>query len=201
MPGLLSIVVPTIPGRESLLSRCLWSVTQQSGPVDILVVDGTGKLGDKLNVAYRTVDTMYVSTVDDDDWITADYVQRILPRLGLVDYVGFKFLECSDGKLHNISATHGDYPHWGIHMRLPVPKGVIRGSIARQVDFHNDYHADRQWARAVHALIKTCDFVDAHLYVHDWWGETGSSFHDGQHRDVGDWPYDETRVTRITVNA
>jgi hypothetical protein len=38
--GVITFVVPTMPGRESLLSRCLWSITAQGGTP--LLVDYVG---------------------------------------------------------------------------------------------------------------------------------------------------------------
>lgn len=194
---MLTVVVPTVPGRESLLSRCLWSVTQH--PVDILVIEGTGQLGDKMNAAYAAVKTPYVAACDDDDELMADY-DSVLKCLGMVDYVGFKFLELCDGGFHNISACKADYPHWGIRTRPPSPKCPIRSDIARKVKFANDYKADRRWALAARDHISTWDFIDRPLYRHDWW-TTHSTFYGAKPRDVGRWPFDESRIQRMTVDA
>lgn len=198
---MLTVVVPTIPGRESLLSRCLWSLTSQPDPVSILVIEGAAGLGAKLTVAWwEEVDTPYVAAVDDDDYVTPDYTAQVLPLLDNVDYVGFQFLELTDGWFNNISASKGDYPAWGARTRGPSPKCPTRVGLARKVKFGDDYKADRRWSAGVHELVESCDFIPSCLYVHDWWGGT-SSFHNGEHRMVGEWPYDESKVRRIKVDG
>ncbi|HEY3485069.1 MAG TPA: hypothetical protein VGK49_06770, partial [Ilumatobacteraceae bacterium] len=96
-----------MPGRESLLSRCLWSIFTQGGKV--LVVEGSARLGDKINAAARLVDTPYMTVVDDDDYIASDYLLQVLPRLGLVEYVGFKVVEIVEGRYYNTCSSIGDY--------------------------------------------------------------------------------------------
>lgn len=194
---MLTVVVPTIPGRESLLSRCLFWLTPQ--PVDILVVEGTGKLGDKLNAAWRVVETPYVAACDDDDYVTADYGQ-VIERLGMVDYCGFKFLELTDNGFHNICSALGDYEHWGIRSRPPSVKCPLLTAIARDIPFGNAYKADRAWGVRVRDRINDWAFIDRPLYVHDWHGEQ-STFYAGKHRDVGFWPFDESRIHRMTVDS
>jgi hypothetical protein len=193
----LTFVVPTIPGRESLLSRCLWSITGQTSSV--LVVDGTGKLGDKLNAALQAVETDYVTVVDDDDYVTADYVQHVTPELGIADYVGFMFLELDKGVLDNVSSSVGDHEIWGRRTRGPVLKGVIRSDIARRVQFGNDYKADRRWSARARPLLTSWAFVPRALYVHDWWPDQTTFGAAKVPRDVGVWPHGA--VDRLTVDA
>jgi hypothetical protein len=193
----LTFIVPTVPGRESLLSRCLWSITGQTSSV--LVVDGTGKLGDKVNAAFKAVDTEYVTVVDDDDYITADYLTHVTPELGIADYVGFHFIELDKGVLENVCRSVGDHEIWGRRTRGPVTKGVTRTDIARRVWFGNDYRADRQWSAQVRVRLTSWAFIPRPLYVHDWWPEQ-SLFGDEQvARNIGTWPHGA--VDRLTVDA
>jgi hypothetical protein len=191
----ITFVVPTMPGRESLLSRCLWSIFVQGGKV--MVVQGSAKLGTKINHAAQLVDTPYMTVVDDDDYITSDYLIHVLPRLGLVDYIGFKVLEIVEGKYYNTCASVGDYEHWGIRTRGPVPKCVTRTDHFRAVKFGNKYTADRSWSGAIRERISTWSYVDRPLYVHDWWPH---EFGETAERDVGLWPIPGVEE-RITVDA
>jgi hypothetical protein len=192
--GVITFVVPTMPGRESLLSRCLWSITAQGGTP--LVVDGDGGLGDKVNATAAVVDTPYMTIVDDDDYICGDYLMTLLPRLGLVDYVGFKVIELNCGKFEGISASQGDYGYWGRRTRGPVPKGVTLTKHFQAVKFGNDYKADRRWSGAIRERVETWSFVDRALYVHDWWPH---DFGAAAQRDVGEWPHIEAE--RMTVDV
>ena len=141
---MLTVVVPTIPGRESLLSRCLHSITGQ-GDVAVLVVAGDGRLGDKVVAAAENVSTEYMTVVDDDDYLDGGYLAAVLPELGPVDYVGFRFVELNCGRFENITSSAAGNNLWGRRQRGPVPKGVTRTSIFQAVGFGNDYHADRKW--------------------------------------------------------
>lgn len=190
--------MPTIPGRESLLSRCLHSVTEQGVEVAVLVVEGDGRLGDKVTAAAELVVTPYMTIVDDDDYLVGGYLTAVLPELGEADYVGYKFLELNRGRLENISASSGEFSTWGRRTRGPVPKGVTRTSIYRAVEFGNDYTADRRWMTDTHRLVRSWAFVDRALYVHDWWPEGSSFVGRRSSRDVGVWPHGP--VERITVN-
>lgn len=195
----LTIVVPTIPGRDSLLSRCLHSITNQHGDAAVLVIEGDGLLGDKVAAAASAVSTDYMTIVDDDDLLDGGYLAAVSPHLGDVDYVGFKFAELNAGRLENVSASSAEFERWGRRSRGPVPKGISRTSIFRAVKFGNDYKADRRWTAAARALVTRWAFVDRVLYVHDW-TPSGSAFGEKrEHRDVGNWPHDP--VDRMTVAA
>lgn len=195
---MLTIVVPTIPGRESLLSRCLHSITNQ-GDVAVLVVDGDGRLGDKVVAAAESVATTYMTVVDDDDYLDGGYLSAVLPELGVVDYVGFRFVELNCGRFENMSASSAEFNLWGRRSRGPVPKGVTRTSIVRSVGFGNGYYADRRWMTAARQHIKRWAFIDRALYVHDWWPVLSSFGDTRTPRDVGEWPHGP--VARLTVSA
>lgn len=197
--SLLTIVVPTVPGREQPLSRCLWSITQQVTPaVDVLVMPGRWPLGDKCNAAAEHITTPYMTVVDDDDYLAADYVASVVPMLHAgVDFVGLKVLQLIDGKFYGVAAVCGDRDRFdettGLHG--PSPKGITRTDIWRRVPFENEYRSDRKWMRSVAALIDTHAFVDRPLYVYDHWT---SSEGWGSAREVGVWPYDPSRVRLFT---
>lgn len=200
----VTFCVPTIPGRESLLSRCLFSLTEQAAGhddrIDILVVEGTGKLGDKVNTAVMEAEGGWFTVVDDDDWLAACYLDTVLPLLyDDPDYVGLKVLELGAGQFASIAVTSGESKSWVGPIRLPVPKGVTRTSIAQRVEFGNHYTADRDWAEQVSKLVKSWRFVDRCLYIYDYW-RRGSAYGGGAHRDVGQWPFDKSLIRRIRVD-
>lgn len=195
---MLTIVVPTMPGRESLLSRCLWSITDQPHEVDVLVVEGSAGLGDKVNAAV-TEASDYVTVVDDDDYLAASYLDCVLPELS-VDYVGFRVVEMSEGRYSGMCATSGASKQWDGPYRWPIPKGVTRTDLARQVQFGNEYTADRTWSAEIARLVESWSFIDRGLYVYDHHRSVSFYTGPGQPRDVGMWPYDESKVRRIVVD-
>lgn len=196
----LTICVPTIPGRESLLSRCLWSITEQPhADVEILVMEGEGKLGDKVNAAVTEAAGGWFTVVDDDDWLSGCYIAEVMAATESdPDYVGLIVLEMSGGRFSATSKTSGSSKQWRGPSRLPVPKGVTRTSIARSAHFGNEYTADRTWAATVADQVHTWVDIDRCLYMYDF-HSSGSVFAGaGEHRDVGWWPFEESNVRRIT---
>lgn len=193
----LTFVVPTIPGRESLLSRCLWSITSQWS--DVLVVDGTASLGFKINAAASLVDADYMAIVDDDDYIASDYMLYVGAHLGDADYIGFKFLELMNGAYYNEASAVGDYPAWGSRTRGPSPKCPTRTWLFRDVRFGDGYKSDRRWSELIRERINVHAFVGRTLYVHDWWPEQSTFGDERIPRDVGAWPH--PKVERVKFDA
>jgi len=199
---LLCVTIPTIPGRESLLSRCLWSVTEQWQPgVQILVVDGSGHLGDKINQAAAHTTAEYITVVDDDDYLDGSYLSHVLPLIPGPDFVGLRVLQWIDNQFYGIASTRGDIDHFDHdgYEHGPVVKGVVRTDILRACPYGNLYKSDRHWIPQAHALIRTHAFVDRCIYVYDHQPATSAFVGNGS-RDVGVWPFNPLLVERITSN-
>jgi len=200
---LLTITVPTIPGRESLLSRCLWSITEQAPEhVHVLVVQGSGKLGDKANLAALHTGAKYMTVVDDDDYLDGAYLASVLPHLEAgVDFVGLRVLQWIDQQFYGVGSTRGDLPRFTHNGQEhgPTPKGITRTELWRRVPMGNDYKADRRWCAEVFPHITSHAFVDRAIYVYDHQPAT-SAFLGGGHRDIGQWPYDASKVEWLTLD-
>lgn len=196
---LLTVAVPTIPGRESLLSRCLWSITTQAPEsVEVLVIPGPGQLGDKANAAAEAATGRHMVLVDDDDYLAADYCAHVLPALEAdPDYVGYRVLQIINLKFYGQSYTRGDLNDFGRRGHGPVPKGATRTDIWRSSPMANHYTADRDWCRAVAKKIVTHEFIDRDLYVYDHVERASAFIGHGEQRDVGVWPFDGSRVRYI----
>lgn len=195
----LTVIIPTIPGREHLLSRLLWTIQEQpaAAGVEVLVIDGDWPLGDKVNLGARTAVTEHITIVDDDDMLAATYFDLVLPALDTdPDYVGFKVLELDAGRYSHTTATDGNVGGWGRVRRGPCPKGITRRSIVIDTPMRNHYTADRAWMTAVAPKLARTVFIDRVLYLYDFW-RSGSAFFDGHPRDVGEWPVDWSTVTRF----
>lgn len=185
----ITVCIPTIKSRRSLLSRALWSIPDG---FDIIVADGDWPMGDKLNAMFAAATTSHVICVDDDDMLLPGW-----PPCQDGDFIGHRVLYTENGKFAGSVAHRGDGDtSWATYDRGVSPKCVIRTEIARAHSFGNHYTADREWSEAVQADVTTFDFINRHLYHYDHWnahmvGTTPDAGRlDTPQRDVGVWPYD-----------
>lgn len=77
----VTIVVPTIPGREHLLARALASVGAQTHPPREIIVQLDAKrhgAAATRNTALQRVQTAFIAWLDDDDVLLPDHVQVIV---------------------------------------------------------------------------------------------------------------------------
>jgi hypothetical protein len=93
---MLSILIATIPGRESMFARLMSHLWRQSVglPVEI-IYDGSAKdvmsIGAKRQRLIESAQGRYVVFIDDDDWVPDTYVEDILEAtITLPDCIGFK---------------------------------------------------------------------------------------------------------------
>jgi glycosyltransferase involved in cell wall biosynthesis len=89
---MITLVVPTIPGREQLLDRALDSVDGQSLPPEAVIVEFDGErtgAAAARNRALERVDTEYVAFLDDDDVLYPDHLLKLarFARLSDLDLV------------------------------------------------------------------------------------------------------------------
>lgn len=200
---MLSILIPTVTPRRSLLSRLLWSITSQAGDYEIVIHgNDTMSMGDKLNRMFTVARGDYVVCVDDDDMLADSYMEQVLPRLGEVDFLGYRILVLHDGAFWMEVEHRGDITGWGETVRGVGPKCPIRRELALRVRFGNAYNDDQTWSRQIGELVGTVDFVDRPLYIYDWWETrmlgTDPLHHPGRwqtQRDVGVWPYRAVPIT------
>ena len=155
----LTICIPTIPERQSLLSRLLWTLEQQTrNGLEVLISDGHRPMGDKLNEMFAHAQGDYVVAVDDDDLVASDYVLRLNATTRLlgsfggegVDFIGYDILWLEDGKYAGrVSHQIDGDTSWSTLDRGVSPKCPVRTEIARRVRFGNEYTADRKWSAEV----------------------------------------------------
>jgi len=203
----LTVCVPSIPARASLLSRLLWSLQMQPlDGVEVLVSDdGRRPMGDKLNEMFAAAAGEYVVAVDDDDYLTADYMARVVPLLVEgADFTGYQVLWLEDGRFAGrVSHRLGGDTSWSTLQRGVSPKCPVRTEVARRHRFGNEYTADRVWSAEVERACEFGIYLPAPLYVYDHWSShmLGTSPDDPRfgrpQRDVGFWPYDPEGVTWI----
>lgn len=202
----LSVLVPTVSPRASLLSRMLWSVTWQTGDFEVLVHGGDDvPMGDKLNRMFTVAQGEYVVCVDDDDMLADSYMDMVLPRLEDVDFLGYRIVVLHDGAYWMEAVHRGDVEGWDGTVRGVGPKCPIRRELALQVSFGNAYTDDVKWSLAVGRLVKASGYVDRPLYIYDWWASrmlgTAPDHYTARwsaQRNVGTWPFRPSNLTWLT---
>ena len=101
MSKLLSILVPSIPSRTVLLHRLLCILAPQVTPeVEILINmdSGAKTIGDKRNSLLQAAESEYVSSIDDDDLVSSDYIEQLMVGINLgVDVVSIRGLYFENG--------------------------------------------------------------------------------------------------------
>lgn len=207
----ITICIPTIPSRESVLNRLLSVIQPQLAPnVEVLIAGGIGKQGDKLNTCFAAAKGTYVVAVDDDDLLSDDYVESVSEHLRSgVDYIGYYIKWMEDGVLQKSVPHRGDGdPLWSTYdNRGACPKCLVKKEIAMRHPFGNNYTSDFYWSQAVHADIRTHSFVPKDLYIYDHWNDFMSNC-DGteeqrakelekEMRFVGNFDIDKSKFTWI----
>lgn len=167
-----------MPERRQLLGRCLWYLQHQSSQVfQVIIVQGNKPKGDKLNLAFKYVDTSHLMMCDDDDWVSPNLVSSVIGHDE--DFVGYDALQM----------VHGRYAQT-IHQETASHICPIRTDIARTFPFGNEYLADIKWTKATAQFIGTETYIDDALYFYDKWNERGVGEWSPS-RQVGYWPYDK----------
>lgn len=176
---LLSILIPTVVGREKefdLLVSCLGK--QYSGvDVEISYIKDNKEItiGEKREQLYRKANGLYSLQIDDDDDIHPQAIQIILdaiksnPNVPCVTYRE-KCIMNGEYKSSNHSIR---YDKWmdnfdGYdYVRCPFYKDVIRTDIAQSVPFEKiRYNEDERWSMAIKSLLTDEIHIDEEIYYY-----------------------------------
>jgi hypothetical protein len=208
----LSLLIPTMSTRRSLLSRLLWTLEPQLDPaVEVLIsTSDTISMGDQFNRLFAQAKGRLGVIVDDDDLVVANYVRTVLSHTKDADYVGYKVLYTISGRYREVyasdprSAVHEPYrlDQTLRHIMHKCPVDVER---ARKHLFGQHYNADYYW---VTEMIEdgypfSPVVLDDVLYHYDYWPQFSAGttlILPGQPvpiRSVGLWPYYPERFTWI----
>lgn len=197
----LSIVIPTIPSRTALLSRLLHGLAEQTDSrCEVLIVDGEGQLGDKVNAGLAAARGRLSVIVDDDDELAADYVTTVCGEamahrhVDPPEYIGYRIQNLVDGRwVSSIGHRLDGDQSWCSEPRGVGPKCPFLTAVGREVPFENDYHADRRWSAAVAERLQRGAFIDRHMYRYDFRSSGSEFIGSGGRVEVGTWPFDRSR--------
>jgi len=147
---LLSILIPTVVGREHLLER-LRSVLDPQLTEDVEVIEQKDNkeisIGKKRQELLEKAAGEYVVFIDDDDSVATNYIELILAALAKKpDCVGFE-IECYGTQGKTASASN-KYKKWAenVHgfdyVRTPYHKIPIKREITLEIGFKDIRYAE-----------------------------------------------------------
>jgi glycosyltransferase involved in cell wall biosynthesis len=176
---ILSILTPTIPGREKQVKTLSDKIQKQIGdlPVEHLVLSDNKKrsIGEKRQSLVNIANGDYIAFCDDDDDVSDDYVKSIVIAAGTgADVITFSQRTVYNGiesEVHfGLNNTDENLVPNGITLRAPwhvcawnrqKVKGCVFG--------YSNYGEDKIWSYQARKRIKTGHHIDKvlHTYVHD----------------------------------
>lgn len=172
----LSILIPTVEGREELFDSLMNNLLSQIGslPVQILSIKDKKEIsiGAKRQKLIEMSDGEYVVFIDDDDAVAPYYVVEILKNLGR-DAVGF-LIECSfDGQNKCVAKASSKYKDWGDnkdgfrYVRSTYHKTPVRREIAIKHGFKDmRFGEDYDYSMRIINDIKSESFIDKVMYYY-----------------------------------
>jgi len=181
---LLSLLIPTITSRSQLFAQLHESLHRQicasrwASEVEILfeLDGGEASIGYKRNVLVSRASGQFIAFIDDDDEVSADYVELIcsaIERRPEIDCIGIR----------GVITFRGSHPHEFIHSlrytdffsrnhtlyRPPYHLNPIRREIAARYRFLDvSYSEDFEWAQQMRrdSALRNEEFIDSVLYYY-----------------------------------
>ncbi len=168
------ILIPSICHRTEQLDALLDELGRQRlpGMGAIVYRDNRDEVyGPKCQRLYEASEADYVSMLDDDDWVSHDYVEAVMAALQEgPDYVGYKILYTEHGVpqrpvVHSLKAG-GWHDSEGILWRDICHKNPMRRDLALRGQWMFDGGADIHWADQIRSLgiVRSEVFIDRELY-------------------------------------
>jgi len=194
---ILSILIPTLVGRERQLKNLLSKFNQESidafphcdariefkkKPVEIFIAkdDRQITIGMKRNNLLVAAQGKYVAFIDDDDIVSDDYIDLLLNAAEAdCDCASLKGEITIDGGKPEIFEHSLKYNEWKTnpegseirYERYPNHLSLIRASIAKQFKFPEINHGeDHDWSKQIHesGLLKNEYYIPEIIYYYNY---------------------------------
>lgn len=178
MKPILSILTPTIPGRETQLAILQEKIDcQHNGEVEHLVLCDNRKrsIGAKRQALVDIAQGRYVAFVDDDDDVFHDYASRIVEAAQHgADVITFEQRAVYNGLeshvVFKLGQGDGPFTPGGITKRDAWHVCAWRRELVKDCRFlFCNYGEDKAWAVQARHLAKTTIHIPhvLHTYIHD----------------------------------
>lgn len=169
----LSILICTIPARQTMLHTLKASLVQQQNgcDVEILSDDQPGTIGAKRQRLLEAATGDYVTFIDDDDDINPQYIKLIFDNMGC-DVIGFEGEITTNGrnkKRFTISKEHPYEERGGVYYRYNNHLSPIRREIALAIGYKDiSFAEDFDYAMRLKesGLIKTEKYIYTPMYFY-----------------------------------
>ncbi len=180
-PMLLSILICSTRARSGYLNRLLEHLRAQVGRFQrqvelcVAVDDGEQTIGEKRQALLERAVGHYVAFVDDDDWVSHDYVElvRSAVRSCEVDCASLRGIMTTNGERPEYFHHSLDYDSWftdkttGLHCRTPNHLNAVRRELALKAGFPSkSFGEDHSYSKALYPLLKTEAKIDSLLYYY-----------------------------------
>jgi glycosyltransferase involved in cell wall biosynthesis len=183
MNPILSILTPTIPGRESQLAKLQTSIEAQNSKLKssariehlILCDNRARSIGAKRQALADIARGQYIAFVDDDDNVSDDYVAGLLEAAQTgADVITFRQRAIYNGLESEVhfGARNQDGPFNPGEVTLRAPWHVCawrRDVVAGCLFGESNYGEDLTWCQQARKRIRTAHHIDKvlHTYRHD----------------------------------
>ena len=188
MTNLWTIAILTVTGREHFLERLRGIIDAQveGKPVDIMVLKDNRErtIGEKRQLALDLCKTRYISFIDDDDIVSAKYVQLILNELKSEPTgIGFRGIITTKNQnaiefVHKAGLKYSEKPEQYmrslVYTRPLNHLNPVLTDIAREIGFKpisegEDWDYSLRLAES--GLITDQTFIDEFLYFYQYRGK------------------------------
>lgn len=171
----LSILIPTLPGREHHLNSLLANINLQKRNYSLeVLIDDRGReipTGTKRNDLISRSNAEYIWFIDDDDSIHYNAIELVFNALSNnPDVVTFNGFMTTNGRRKErfLIRLGSDYKKMaGIYYRYPNHICPMKRELIKDVKFPNIYHGeDYQWATAIHdkGILQTQEVITEEIY-------------------------------------
>jgi glycosyltransferase involved in cell wall biosynthesis len=177
----LSILIPTIPGREHFMDRIMKQVSDQAAvwpEVEVQWTIGTPSvsIGMRRNELMARATGDYICFIDDDDRVADNYIELVMAGIATnPDCCSLNGIITTDGKnpkpfKHSIDYD-SMYERDGVYYRPPNHLNTVRSSIAKQMVFPDwDRSEDSNYCFQLRdsGLLRVEYKIEPVLYYYDY---------------------------------
>lgn len=178
----ISILIPTIVGREEKYKELISSLNQQhnSENVEICTLKDNKEMsiGEKRNLLLETAEGEYLCFIDDDDKVSDNYISLLLAAAKSgCDCASLKGEITIDEGESEIFEHSIKYNEWRTteneikYERFPNHLNLFKSSIAKKIKFPQKNHGeDFDWSTELHksGWVKTEHYIPEVIYYYNY---------------------------------